>query len=224
MDSRVLVAIISCHQHKQRRDWQRQTWLPDLKFDYKFFLGKPERMAPHSEEDVVVFNDVKDDYNSLPEKSYAMIKWAYENKYTHIFKIDDDVYCRPERLEIPQDDYVGHAYGHKHYCSGAAYWLSSKAILAILDKWYRRTNAEDSCVGETLKIHNIHLTEDPRYRIGWRQFKHDLLENEFPHPSNDTITFHMYFPKLMMEMHNQWTTKRQWIVPPKGDLETSLTS
>jgi hypothetical protein len=216
---KVLVAIISCHQHKNRRDWQRQTWLPDLKFDYKFFLGKPVRMETLVEEDVVVFNDVKDDYNSLPEKTYSIIRWAKDNGYTNILKIDDDVYCRPERLEVPQEDYVGHAYGHRYYCSGAAYWLSSKSIDAILNKWYRRTNAEDSCVGETLKIHGITLTEDPRYKVGWKSLPKDEGENEFPHPSNDHITFHLYFPNLMIEMHKNWRTHKQWIIPPKGDLK-----
>jgi hypothetical protein len=215
----VLVAIISCHQHRQRRDWQRQTWLPDLKFDYKFFVGQPQSGGPEPEDNVVVFNNVKDDYNSLPDKTYAMVKWAYEHKYTHIFKIDDDVYCRPERLEIPKEDYVGHAYGHRYYCSGAAYWLSNKSIEAIIDKWYKRTNAEDSCVGETLKFHGIHLTEDPRYKVGWKSFPKDEGENEFPHPSNDFVTFHLYFPNLMLEMHKNWRTHKQWIIPPKGDLK-----
>ena len=151
----------------------------------------------------------QDDYKSLPEKSFAVIKWAREHGYDYLLKLDDDVYCRPERLVVPGTDYTGHAYGHRLYCSGAAYWLSARAMDAILGKWYRRSNAEDSCVGETLRFHHIHLTEDPRYRVGWRSHPKDGPENEFPHPDNDAITFHMWWPRYMPELHANWDKRKQ---------------
>lgn len=207
---KVLVAIVSCHKNKQKRDWQRQTWLPELKFDYKFFLGKLG-LVPRQEEESVVILPVGDNYTSLPEKILELIRWARNNGYDKLLKLDDDVYCRPERLQPPEGDYVGHAYGHRHYCSGAAYWLSAKAMDAILAKWYRRTNAEDYCVGYSLERAGIKPTEDHRYRVGWKSLPKDVGENEFPHPENDTITFHMYFPQFMIQMHNDWDKKKQWV-------------
>lgn len=207
---KVLVAIASCHKNKQRRDWQRQTWLPELKFEHKFFLGKPEKMEALSEDNVVILN-CKDDYKSLPEKVLEVIRWTRSNGYDKLLKLDCDVYCRPERLQPPEGDYVGHAYGHRHYCSGAAYWLSAAAMDAILEKWYRRTNAEDYCVGYSLERARIKLTEDNRYRIGWKSLPKDIGENEFPHPDNNTITFHMYFPQFMLQMHNDWDKKKQLV-------------
>lgn len=212
---RVLVAIESCSKYKQRRDWQRETWLPELKFDYKFFIGNDK--VESVEENVVALN-CKDDYNSLPEKTLAIIKWARENEYNWLFKIDDDVYCKPDRLHIPNADYVGHAYGHPNYCSGAAYWLSSTAMDAVISNWTRRSNAEDSCVGQSLEFAGIKLTEDPRYKVGWKSFPTDDFENEFPHPSNNHITFHLYFPHNMPLMHSRWDTHIQYVLPPKGEV------
>lgn len=82
---------------------------------------------------------------------------------------------------------------------------------AILNKWYRRFSAEDMCVGETLRLNGITITEDHRYRIGWKSLKKDIGENEFPHPNNDTITFHMYFPEFMLKMHEDWDKTKQLV-------------
>ncbi len=211
---KVLVAIESCHSHKNRRDWQRQTWLPKLQFDYKFFVGKDEsgasKAAVNAEEDVVVL-DCKDDYNSLPNKTLAIVRWAREHGYDKLLKLDDDVYCRPERLVVPDGDYVGHCYGHKYYCSGAAYWLSRYSMDAIHSGWKQFSNAEDMSVGQTLAKAGISLTEDHRYRIGWKSFPKDEGENEFPHPDNDTITFHMYFPDFMVSMDANWDKQKQLV-------------
>jgi hypothetical protein len=204
---KVLVAIVSCHNNKQRRDWQRQTWIPSLQYDYKFFLS--EGKIAVLEDEVVL--SCKDDYLSLPDKVYEIIKYARNNGYTRLLKLDDDVYVVPSRLEIPTEDYVGHAYGHKHYASGAAYWLSERAMDAILHKYYKRTKAEDSCIGETLKFHNIFLTEDHRYRTGYKTFAKDIGENEFPHPDNDTVTFHMWFPEFMIKMHANYDKEKQLV-------------
>jgi len=200
--NRVLVAIVSCGKNKQRRDWQRQTWLPELKFDYKFFVGK----GASTEADVVEL-DCGDDYKSLPDKTLAVIRWAREHGYTNLLKLDDDVYCRPERLHPPIFDYVGNTCTHKHYVSGAAYWLSARAMDACLTKWYRRSNAEDACVGDTLQQHNIYPIDDKRYRIGWSGRRDS--EGEFPHPDNNVITFHMYWASFMPEMHANWDKNKQ---------------
>lgn len=162
------------------------------------------------EQDVVVLS-CQDYYNGLPEKVLEIIGWARLRGYDYLLKLDDDVYCRPERLHIPVQDYVGHAYGNPRVASGAAYWLSAAAMDSCIAKWKRRSNAEDHCVAYSLARAGIALTEDHRYRIGWKSLPKDEGENEFPHPDNDTITFHMYHPSQMIAMHENWDKRKQFV-------------
>lgn len=208
---RVLVAISSCHKNRQRRDWQRQTWLPELQFDYKFFLGRGG-MADPSEENVVIL-DCGDDYLSLVDKTFEEIKWARANGYDKLLKIDDDVYIRPERLIPPEQDYVGHCYssGKFLYATGALMWLSAAAMDTLIANWIRHCKQDDVNIGLILHRHKFQMVDDRRYRIGWKSLPKDEGENEFPHPDNDAIAFHMYFPEFMPEMHENWDKRKQLV-------------
>lgn len=126
-----------------------------------------------------------------------------------LLKLDDDVYVRPERLEVPSVDYTGHTFGWHKFSAGAAYWLSAHSMDILMTNWDRRSTSEDVCVGETLTNHGVTFVDDPRYRIGWLSpVAGTKDENEFPHPDNDAITFHMYFPNWMTKMHSRWDQEK----------------
>ena len=42
--------------------------------------------------------DVDDDYKELKDKVNAIHRWALQRGYEYLWKVDDDVYLRPERL------------------------------------------------------------------------------------------------------------------------------
>lgn len=144
MQLRPLFAIISCHKFKARRDSQRATWIPRIdsrKVDYKYFLGRsPEGSDIQPAEDEI-FLDVPDDYDNLPEKVRAVMRWALEQGYAWVMKTDDDIYVIPERVLEGYDrhQYTGHPNTWscpKHpmgYMSGFAYWLSPRAIKAVAE-------------------------------------------------------------------------------------------
>lgn len=138
---KLLFAIISCHKNSERRESQRETWIPriDGVAEYKFFLGNhPEGKAYEPAADEVIL-DVRDGYKELPEKVRAVMRWAVERDYEFVLKIDDDVYIYPERVtwNFQQYHYIGHPNGWvapahpKGYMSGFAYWVSNRAARAI---------------------------------------------------------------------------------------------
>ena len=138
-----LIAIVSCKLHEDRVKAIKETWLNLLdrdKYDVEFFDGDRLR--------------VLDDYKSLPHKTQAIFRWALQNKYEHVLKIDDDTYIIPKNLKSNTDDYAGTIHAPTlsspfRYCSGGAYWVSEKSMRAIVDArvddW-----AEDRWVGKVL--------------------------------------------------------------------------
>lgn len=182
-----------------------------MKFDHKFFIGNS--ISEADEKDVVVL-DCGDDYYSLVDKTFEEIKWARTRGYDHLCKIDDDVYIRPERLIPPTVDYTGYAFtsGNFKYATGALMWLSANAMDVLLANWKRLCKQDDVNVGMLLHRHGIRMVNDPRYRIGWRSIVgRDDGQNEFPHPDNNAIAFHMYWPQFMPEMHANWDKRKQLV-------------
>jgi hypothetical protein len=138
--SRTLIAIVSCARDTLNgfNEAVRQTWLKDNTSDYAFILGRDA--VPTKPDEVVV--DCKDDYLSLPEKTYALLNWALKQGYENIFKCDTDTYVKPKA--ILSSDYQGHDYigffngvvgrpnivYNKCYAwasGGSGYWLSRQA-------------------------------------------------------------------------------------------------
>jgi len=167
-----LIAVVTCEKFRSRADAQRQTWVPLIRADVRFFLGKQDR-DPLPDE---VFLDVPDDYHSLPQKVRAMNQWALANGYDKGLKLDDDTYVVPDRMmaAVPTQDYVGflNATPPKPWCSGFCYWLSERAMRIIAaaeipaGEW-----AEDRWVGGVLYDHGIHPLYDRRFALvipGWR--------------------------------------------------------
>lgn len=107
---------------------------------------------------------VPDDYLSLPMKTKAIANFAFANRYDGLFKVDDDVFVRTEKLRVPNVHYGGHVLPQganihdekESYCAGGFYWLDSWAMRIVAHApFIARTNAEDQWVGWTLRACGI---------------------------------------------------------------------
>lgn len=210
---KVLIAVVSCNNtgYRERRQAQRDTWVPDIKgMDIRFFVGAGEAEAP----DVVTL-DCGDDYRHLPEKCRLAFKWALAHGYDYVFKTDDDCYIRPERLlaAIPQpgQHYVGrYRLGDKRfrypYCSGFGYWLSKHAMEVRVHSQLKVPHtAEDLVCGQQLASAGIIGTSDNRY-IVHRSGHAALNGREGPRAGNDTICSCEYEPAIMAIVHQEFLT------------------
>jgi hypothetical protein len=129
---RLLIAITSCHKNADKRQACRDTWLKGAEIDYKFFLGAGDTKP--AEDEVVL--DCPDDYDNLILKTRALVRWAYDQGYELLVKMDDDSFCNISRLlkgPIWKRDYVGFCRKQGYAQGGAGYSLSRKAMQAVLE-------------------------------------------------------------------------------------------
>ncbi len=214
---KTLLAIFTCHKYQYSdpnsliRDWftrptvdrvsaVRDTWLKDVTFDYKFFYGRPTNLRhPLPDE---VFLDAPDDYLHSTAKLWAIIRYALDNGYDRLLKIDDDLFVYWDRLlaNEPTSDYHGGGpFGGQpfgSYCSGAIYWLTRRAMEVVIStpeiSW-----AEDRHVGEALKRAGINPTFDMRYYIVPPTRRNQYISDEDLAKPNDYITIHSLRPDQM---------------------------
>jgi hypothetical protein len=150
--SKFLVGVVACEAHRARMESQRKFWANNPDVDVVFFLGT----GATKQQDNEVILDCPDDYAGLPLKVRAMFRWVLENGYDYALRCDSDVYLRPERLVVPVCDYAGRLrgpWGPEHpapYCSGFAYWVSRKAMEAVVAAPAYPSDAEDVATGNIL--------------------------------------------------------------------------
>ena len=185
--SKIIFAIVTCFQrtyeaeaqHSTHRnqlntnvEWQRKLWIPDTigKVDYKFFYGRGATREPLPDE---VFLDVGDDYYSLVPKVRAMIRWVRDAGYDFVAKMDDDLHVdvNATLANFVSVDYRGNLregqvkrFGQEpeltcKFCCGPCYWLSRKAMEAIINSPEPATPYEDRATGYVLSQAGIPLTE-----------------------------------------------------------------
>src|ERR1700682_3813263 len=97
---KTLIAITGWHGSGLRAEAQRLTWIKDVPAngaDVKFFLGRGPARSPEPDE---IFLDCHDGYVERKEKIVAICRWALDRGYDYLWKVDDDVYLRPERLLV----------------------------------------------------------------------------------------------------------------------------
>jgi len=133
-----LIAVVTCEKNKDRVLSIVDTWFADALaagYNVEFFDGQ-RLQCP-------------DDYGSLVLKVQAICKWAIAHNYDGIWKCDDDVYLRPDKLPLLHEPYVGHSYGT--YAIGPLYWLNRSSIEKIANtKWDGAQTNEDQWVGSVL--------------------------------------------------------------------------
>jgi hypothetical protein len=143
----------------------RNTWLRDAPAgtDCRFFLGNPAGTADVDE----VFLPVGDTLQDLTAKVVAMFRWVHDHGYDFVFKADLDTLVRPVALlqsDFFQYDWVGGP--NSFFASGGAgYWLSRKAMKAVIDCPFKPGPAEDVNTAHALLAAGIQLHGDARYKF-----------------------------------------------------------
>jgi hypothetical protein len=120
INSKYFLGIITCKAYEHKRKTQDLSQCP---FRYKYFIGD-KSLSEFKEEDDIVYLPCPDNYESLPQKIYQMIKYVKEtypdNKY--IIKCDDDITfdfkkfkTLKNKIYIENLDYIGVEVKNKEY-------------------------------------------------------------------------------------------------------------
>lgn len=178
----------------------RETWFRDVaaypNVTAKFFYGKGATRSPKPDE---VFLSCEDDYEHLPHKTIAIVKYALANGYSHLFKADDDSYVWVDRLvgELSNTifDYAGYLHG-KVCTGGPGYWLSKRAMAQVQDNpscW-----AEDVWVAKCMDRARIEPVMLTSHRSGFSQHWFDINQ-----ASSDMVCIHAVKPEDMRELYRR---------------------
>jgi hypothetical protein len=108
------------------------------KMDIKFFIGElgPNNVE-HSasiaaEPNIVRLEGFIESYGNLSAKTLGIIKWAHDNNYKHLLKVDDDVFLQLDYLSYWMDDFkieLGVTYAGEFVAEGAV-------VSNPKSKWY----------------------------------------------------------------------------------------
>lgn len=199
---RYLILICSAHIHAARRQAVRATWLPRLwnNMSAKFIVGH----GPPVDEPDIVQVDAPDDYYGLPCKMREAFRYALTlPDWDYVFKVDDDTYVVPERLESVMllgpgryAEWVGRK--HEEFAAGGAGYVISRRIVEFASQFRLPVNywhGEDgwcSAAARRCKA-QCHWTE---------QFVQEL--EPYPTPDNFLVTTHWCNPCLMRKRHAQY--------------------
>lgn len=206
---KILIAVTTCHIFKARADACRRTWVKDSQgVDVKFFLGKLEGYAPAADE---VILDCPDGYHYLTQKTQLIRKYALENGYDYLWKVDDDAYVRIERLiPLSGPDYIGRLRGPSGlypspYCSGFCYGLSRRAMEVLVACDWKESDdiCEDRWTGNHLLPAGITPTLFPRFIVTHSK-KSALNGREAPLQSNNVVASCEYDPDHMNKVHQDF--------------------
>lgn len=116
--------ILNCVKYANKRQRQLDTWLAaDFPIPLWFHvIGRPEQSVEFEFDEVnhLLYVNCKDDYMSLPQKSYLAIKAlrAQFPAVKYILKTDDDMNCRLPALSVTLKllsnfDYGGFIWRHR---------------------------------------------------------------------------------------------------------------
>lgn len=208
-----------CHARQDFAEASRQTWINNIQgADYKIFYGRGNHPLKFDE----VQLDAPDDYYHLITKIYEIVKWAFAHGYDYILKCDDDVYVLPDRLiasNLRKWDFVGgesfgidennrlFRYQGGVLAPGGAWWLSRKAMQAVLSFERPEEGADEPWVASALKQHGIQVHIDARIGCygnlpyGDYEFVNCYLPKEL-----EVIAEYEFNPAQMIANHQQWKT------------------
>lgn len=190
------------HRENDRIQAVRDTWWKDIaafapNVEGRFFYGQGTEAQTSDE----VILPVGNTYADLPAKTIAICKWALDNNFDFVLKLDDDSVCYIDRavrevLNNRHMDYGG--YCHCEIASGGpGYWLSKRAMREVVKAGPQNHWAEDQTVGITLAHANIMpvflSTHAPGFKAHW--FWPDEFDPSKLDP--DMVTIHACQPHMM---------------------------
>ena len=185
----IIIGIITCDKHAQWRQACEDTWVNHAQKLYTVvwaagdheivketstpLLVVDEHMPPGAK--VLMAQGKPDTYYNLPYKVQGLCDYALAMGADWLLKVDNDTFLYPSRLKPPNKDYAGMVRGLSDprfvppgakniasYCSGGIYWLSRRAMRAIVRA---RVNdiAEDRWVGNVLHNEGLFPQDLPEY-------------------------------------------------------------
>jgi len=132
------------HAYNGQHQASRDTWIPEFSKigDVRFFIGREDYEL---REDEIRVN-VPDTMTYILYKTVELLKWAIEQKYDMILKLDTDTYVDVDQLaksSYSTYDYVGAPVGNigefyagtncYSFFQGSATWLSPKAAQIVIE-------------------------------------------------------------------------------------------
>ena len=162
---RLLHFITSCERDRNNgaADVCRNTWLRSWGHlvDFRFIVG---RSSVHLRPDELQV-DAADDFANVVFKEREAYKWAFANGYDFVYISSPDCYRIIPRMlasGFEAHDYVGSKVPNEAHAGGCGYWLSRKAIKALLDH-PAIIDYPDRSAGRVMQAAGIPLFDDKRY-------------------------------------------------------------
>ena len=178
VDMSLLIAVKSCNKHRVAgyNEVIRQTWGRDVKFPSNLFFFHGGIRLDNDVRLDEVFVGEPDNYDGLPKKTRAILRWFLRGPEPHIFLCDTDTYVIPSKLEkcgyenydiagrygtiwpigttkdITDDRGVARRNVHPWPSGGVGYFLSRRAAQIVLDTPIN-TWAEDYHSGQATGPH-----------------------------------------------------------------------
>jgi len=205
---KVLIGIAGCHKNQHKADALRATWVKDVRgADVRFFAGGQGTNQKPDE----VWLDCPDDYDHRLPKVYAMFDWALTQGYDYLWKVDDDVYLRPERLlALPLRHFQGNFMPHQTFklvgtilgaCAGFSRHAMETVLREPLPPYHLRF--EDVFVTLILLSAGIEAYQ-LKHVMPWTHRRGGEFVNNLqqpPHPNNQVVASFEYTPEQLVAIH-----------------------
>lgn len=223
MDKKFFIAITS-HRGSKFREAQKKHLLETSPENLIicYFIGDPTMEEEYrvDEEDNVVYLRVPDNYESLPLKTYAAVKFAfdnYQNEIHGLLKTDDDIGLDLEKIQ----KYL-HLHRETPYCgittkitdpNNLSYWHMGKCESPELNRTPHRVPLAEYCAGGGyyLNLDSMKKVVDSRH-----MYEGMIFEDA---ATGYVLNSHGIFPKTVDLTVNGF--KWDGITPPR--IQTKLT-
>jgi hypothetical protein len=169
-----LIAVSSCQDDARNGDHNvlRETWgkvADDMGVPWIITVGgmKPPILGAHE-----VYTKVRDDWNTLPQKTLHNVRRALDYGFDFLFQCFRDTYISIPRLveefkHIQDEQVIGNFYFHNVWegypCGGSGYWMRADFMQHLTQFNGSAYTSEDIMIGGCMKQNNVTGYHDSRY-------------------------------------------------------------